>query len=157
MKKSLRERATATALFLFLLALGPALFTYMTLAERGRRVHVLTEGRQIDAMVLRSDDKGYKRLCMVVYAFELNDTYYTGEVANCPLMRRYPTGSRVPVRLDLRDPNGSLPVGETVWPGYVAAPILLWPPWLLVAGILLFSLAREALSQRKKHTEAVRT
>jgi hypothetical protein len=64
-------------------------------------------------------------------------------------MRRHPKGSSIPVRFDPRDPSGSLPEGETVWPGYTAAPILLWPPWLLVAGILMFGLARDALSNRK--------
>jgi hypothetical protein len=50
---------------------------------------------------------------------------------------------------------GPLPVGETVWPGYAVAPLLLWPGWMLVAAFLLFALVRDALSRRKKGSNVV--
>lgn len=150
MKKSLRKRSAQAALFLLLLGLVPAFFTYITMIERGRRVHVLTEGLQIDAAVLRSDDSGPKNLCRVDYSFELSGANYAGGAVSCPLMHRHPTGSRIPIRVDPTDPEGSLAVGETVWPGYAVAPVLLWPPWLLVAGLALFSTARDARSGRKR-------
>lgn len=148
--KSLKHRAFSATAFLALLGVVPLLFTVMTVVEHSRRSAILSSGNRVNASVIGSDDRGAKKLCKVRYVYEIRATPFSGEVLSCDLMRRYPVGSNLPVRYDLNDPSRPLAEEETTWPAYSIVPILLLIPWSIVAIILVVSLIKEALAQRRK-------
>ena len=148
--KSLKHRVFAATAFLALLGAIPLVFTGMTVVEHSRRSAILSSGNRVNALVIGSDDRGTKKLCKVRYVYEIGPTTFSGAVLSCDLMRRYPVGSNLPVRYDLNDPSRPLAEEETTWPAYSIVPILLLIPWSIVAIIIVVSLIKEALAQRRK-------
>lgn len=120
---------------LLLLAIVPGLFAVGSWREHQRRTQVLEHGQMVKALVMRSDDKGYKHLCVVAYSFNWQNDAYDGKIVDCQTMERYPKGSLIPVRLNPNDPAGSLAEGDSVWPPYAIVPVLLGVPLLLLVSI----------------------
>jgi hypothetical protein len=154
--QSLRKQTVRAIVFLALLGSIPAAFTLMTFSEHQRRLNVLNGGQHVSATVFRSDDKGYKRLCLVQYSFQIGSIRSGGEVVSCDLMRRYPVGSALPVKYASNDPLNPLVQGETTWPAYWIAPVLLLPLWALIAGLIGFSLVKGAIAQTGKRKQQPR-
>jgi hypothetical protein len=89
----------------------------IALDRHARRLHVITRGETVLASVTRSDDRT-KGKCLVNYHFDRLGTAFNGSVGGCDAMRKYPIGSRIPVRFSPGDPRQFVAEGEGPWPSF---------------------------------------
>ncbi|RZT53219.1 hypothetical protein EV283_2470 [Sphingomonas sp. BK036] len=105
-------------------ALLPTIFLVIGLVSGGivldrnaRRLQVIDKGEIVLATVSRSDGRA-KGKCLVEYQFERLDIVFNGSVVGCDAMRKFPVGSRIPVRFLASDPHQFVAAGEGPWPGF---------------------------------------
>lgn len=95
---------------------------------------LLSEGALVSATVIRSDDRGPKRTCVVDYTYRWEGKEYEGGLTKCAVMNAHPVGSTLPVRVDPHRPDRSIEPGQSPWP---EAAVL----WIVTTPLLLIALA----------------
>ncbi len=138
------RRELGAAIFLLLLAAIPlALIWYLATAEHDRRVAVLEKGVIASAIV--TDSYAWGRSCRFRYRFSVDGVQYDGGEGGCPLAASHPAGSSVRIRLNPEDPNNSVAIGASLWPGWAIVPFALGLPILFFGILFIYAAIRDAL------------
>lgn len=147
--KKLLKGVGALAVIALIVSSALALIGYLAMVEHDRRVEVLASGHVTTATVTESA-RLIRSACKFRYQFSFDGTVYSGGEGGCPLVDRYPVGSRLQIRSEPTDPENSMAEGAALWPGWAVVPLLLLIPLLFLGGIVLLAIIQAAFHKPKR-------
>ena len=70
--------------------------------------------------------------CLIGYKYRWGTQVYRDQFLDCHLIKTHPLGSTLPVHVDPQRPGHSIAPGQSLWPPYAIAPLILIPIMLFV-------------------------